>query len=536
MKIAVFSDIHANYIAFQKCINYALEQRIDTFIFLGDYLGEFAYPQRTMDLIYSLKEQYTCFFIKGNKEDYWIKRRYDEDCVWKNGNHTVGALQYCYANLTDRDIAFFKGLSICQEIKLNGAAPLLACHGSPNHNNEDMLPDNDNTKRIMEECTQQYILCGHTHRQGVIEHAGKKVLNPGSVGVSLYGGGKAEFMILHQSGGEWEYEFVSLDYDRKRVIEELRESGLEERAPYWCQITKQLLRTGEVSHATVLGKAMKLCHADTGECKWYDIPDKYWERALHELNMKKQYKDSTKLSTRILLHSKYSVNKTGFGNWIISNYRIKEGMRILELGCGTGDMWKEHLDILDEAAELILTDFSEGMLKTARETLGERKNITYRVVNIEQIPFKDNSFDIVIANMMLYHVADIEKALSEVKRVLKSQGTFYCATYGEHGNIMEHVAELLKDDSLKAVVNKRFTLQNGRSLLEAYFSPVFRLDYEDALEITDVEDLMDYVCSLPSMANQENFDRAVAKHILEKNMVNGILSIPKEQGMFVCKK
>lgn len=536
MKIAVFSDIHANYIAFQKCLNYALEQRIDTFIFLGDYLGEFAYPQRTMDLIYSLKEQYTCFFIKGNKEDYWINRKYDEGCVWKNGNHTVGALQYCYEHMAEQDISFFESMPICQEIRLEGAAPILACHGTPYKNNEKLLPANSDTKRIMEECEQKYILCGHSHKQGAMEHAGKRVLNPGSVGVPLDSGGRTEFMILHQNAGEWEYEFVCLDYDRERVIQELKESGLEDKAPYWCQVTKQVLRTGETSHASVLGKAMKLCNEETGDSKWYDIPDKYWEQALMEMNMKSQYKDSSKLNTRISLHNKYSVNKTGFGNWILSNYRIEKGMRILELGCGTGDMWQGHQDMLGEASELVLTDFSEGMLQATRKNLGETQNITYKVVDIQQIPFADASFDIVIANMMLYHVADIEKALSEVKRVLKSKGTFYCATYGERGIIMQHVADLLKDVSMRAGLNKRFTLQNGRELLENYFSQVFRLDYEDALEITDVEDLLDYVCSSPSMANLEYFDRAAAKKILEGNMVDGVLFIPKEQGMFICKK
>lgn len=72
LHIAVLSDIHGNYTALQKCLDYAIHIGIDTFIFLGDYLGELAYPQKTMDILYSIKEKYTCFFIKGNKEDYWI--------------------------------------------------------------------------------------------------------------------------------------------------------------------------------------------------------------------------------------------------------------------------------------------------------------------------------------------------------------------------------------------------------------------------------------------------------------------------------
>ena len=76
MEIAVFSDIHGNYEAFKQCVDLVLGRGIRTFIFLGDYLGEFPYPQKTMGLLYALKEAYTCFFVKGNKEDYWIDRKY----------------------------------------------------------------------------------------------------------------------------------------------------------------------------------------------------------------------------------------------------------------------------------------------------------------------------------------------------------------------------------------------------------------------------------------------------------------------------
>lgn len=67
-----FSDIHGNYIAFQNCLQYALEKNINFFIFLGDYLGEFPYPQKTMNMLYSMNHRYKCFYIRGNKEDYWI--------------------------------------------------------------------------------------------------------------------------------------------------------------------------------------------------------------------------------------------------------------------------------------------------------------------------------------------------------------------------------------------------------------------------------------------------------------------------------
>lgn len=72
MDIAVLSDIHGNYIALEKCIEYAKIRDIRTFIFLGDYVGELAYPEKTMKIIYDMSAKYECHFIRGNKENYWI--------------------------------------------------------------------------------------------------------------------------------------------------------------------------------------------------------------------------------------------------------------------------------------------------------------------------------------------------------------------------------------------------------------------------------------------------------------------------------
>ena len=72
MKIAVLADIHGNYIALQACLEHAKEQGVEKFIFLGDYIGECGNPQKTMDIIYEVREKYPCYFVKGNKEDCWL--------------------------------------------------------------------------------------------------------------------------------------------------------------------------------------------------------------------------------------------------------------------------------------------------------------------------------------------------------------------------------------------------------------------------------------------------------------------------------
>lgn len=283
MKLAVLSDVHGNHIALSRCIADAKERGIDTFIFLGDYLGELADPQKTMQLLYQLMSDHRCFFIRGNKEDYWLQYREGGTPHWSDKSSTTGSLLYTYNHLTDKDIAFFQSLPYTMEITLDGMPPITLCHGSPQKVNEKMLPDHEKTFALMEKSSTDLILCGHTHVQRAIEHQGKKVLNPGAVGVAMRSGGKAQCMILHGSGQACAEEFISLDYDNEQVIADLYASGLYTAAPYWCEVTQSVLRGGDVSHATVLAKAMDACTKATGTCQWPDIPECYWAEAVKEL-------------------------------------------------------------------------------------------------------------------------------------------------------------------------------------------------------------------------------------------------------------
>ncbi len=252
-------------------------------------------------------------------------------------------------------------------------------------------------------------------------------------------------------------------------------------------------------------------------------------------SVQQQYKTAGNLSIRMSIHGKYSINKMGFGNWIASKYALSEGMRILELGCGTGDFWKSHPELSDTASEIILTDFSPGMVETAREKLRENKRISFEIVDIQNIPYEDGRFDMVIANMMLYHVPDIHKGLREVRRVLKDGSAFYCATYGENG-IAAYIAKLLSDYGVEDLSSKSFTLQNGAEILGRHFQSVDRYDYEDALAVTEPDDMIDYLYSLSGMSNIGNIERPVLRRILTDHMENGILYVPKEYGMFVCRQ
>ena len=244
--------------------------------------------------------------------------------------------------------------------------------------------------------------------------------------------------------------------------------------------------------------------------------------------MNTQYATSARLETRISIHEKYSRNQQPFAEWIVSHYALAPGEQVLELGCGTGSMWRGVT--LPESCHVTLTDFSAGMLETAKAST-THLTADYAVVDAQDIPYPDAAFDVVIANMMLYHVPDIGKALAEIRRVLKPGGRFLAATFGENG-VVQAVAAML---GMRFDTNMRFTLQNGGEQLAACFTQVERHDREDALDVTDLHDLIAYLRSMQQMTAladvpDEKLLAAFAPHVSD-----GVLSLPKEYGLFICR-
>ena len=259
---------------------------------------------------------------------------------------------------------------------------------------------------------------------------------------------------------------------------------------------------------------------------------------MNEINtadpVQRQYQTTDRLTLRISIHEKYSTNRQGFGPWIASHYQFPEGASVLEIGCGTGSMWKGQEALIRRCSELVLTDLSPAMVSAAREALGSQAPLRCAAADIQKLPFPDSRFDAVIANMMLYHVPDLQRGLSEVRRVLKPNGRFYAATYGEHG-IVERLCEILSPLGLRDNTKKSFTLQNGGSVLRRFFPKVERVDYPDALRVTNAEDIIDYLESLPSMEVVQSMPREQIRDCLTGAMRDGVLELPKEYGLFIAE-
>jgi len=138
---------------------------------------------------------------------------------------------------------------------------------------------------------------------------------------------------------------------------------------------------------------------------------------------------------------------------------------ILEVGCGTGVM-AERINALP-GVTLVATDFSPRFVE-----LTAARGVDARQADICYLPFDDASFDVVYAGWMLYHVRDLERALNEVRRVLRPGGTFVAVTNGN-----DHLADLRIAAGGKPLITQ-FSSETGESVLRRRFADVRRHDLE----------------------------------------------------------
>ncbi len=259
--------------------------------------------------------------------------------------------------------------------------------------------------------------------------------------------------------------------------------------------------------------------------------------------MQAQYGSDRNLRSRINLHARYSVNRTPWMDWVFDQMTLPAGGRVLELGGGPGTLWAAKRARLGRVGSVLLTDLSPGMVRTARASLEAMDGLfRFGVVDAGALPFSNGTFDVVIANHMLYHVPRRRRALGEMARALRTGGTLYATTVGTaHMRVLWRLLVPMVPDILARVgaVSRGFTLENGEDLLGEVFAEVERRDYEDALAITDVAPVLGYLESSVTMMDVALTDaqwQTLAEAIAERIEAEGALRVAKASGLFVAQK
>ena len=162
---------------------------------------------------------------------------------------------------------------------------------------------------------------------------------------------------------------------------------------------------------------------------------------------------------------------------------------VLEVGCGDGSFSQSMADSID-GLRITAVDQSARMagLASLRGLSGGAV-----VADVQHLPFPDESFDLVVANWMLYHVSDLDAGLLELHRVVRPGGKLFAITMA-HG-MMRELWDQVPDDGSTPELS--FSAGNGAGALTRHFAgaPVARIDLRGTATFPDHAAAVAYMTS-----------------------------------------
>ena len=231
------------------------------------------------------------------------------------------------------------------------------------------------------------------------------------------------------------------------------------------------------------------------------------------------YADDSLLDVRRRTHQLYSVDPVDFGRWTLERLPWRGGERVLDVGCGPGDLLRGMARHGDTWSMLVGSDFSPGM---AVEAVQAASGLPVRLlVSDAQVnPFPDGTFDVVMARHMLYHVPDIDGAVAEAARVLCPGGYFLTTTNGastmpEYRELWERAARRFPCVAKPETLTHRFCLENGPTFLEPHFARIKVHTLPGTLRFPTAQPFVDYIASARALGMLPGHTEAEWRAVLD---------------------
>ena len=340
--------------------------------------------------------------------------------------------------------------------------------------------------------------------------------------------------------------FKYLDFTLEEIGQMLEYENIQE------SLGKQLeLIELKITHLNQIKKAVEDMQSLSDEKNWDKMLDIMKLTSQRE-EVIKQYIKSDNLEKRINIYE-YSTSDVNWHDYLLDKCDIKEGMSILDIGCGNGLLWYRERNLLPDNINIYLVDNSKAMLDSAKQIhFSEKdfytdKNIKFHyhicdASNINKLSeINSKKFHRIMANHMLYHIDDSDRKLllGYVNAMLTDDGKFIASTIGK--NHMKEIFELAYeyDKNVKAPewFSRGFILENGKEQLDDFFSNVTMFYHDNNLLIPDWRVIYDYLCSLPGIEKvmRKNKEASV-KFLRDRVTESKPFFIRKSTGVFVAKK
>ncbi len=234
MRVAVFSDMHGNDLAFEAVETDFQKQAVDQMVCLGDAIQGGPQPTEVVQRLSRLG----CPVVMGNA-DAWLltgEETADEGILAERLRKMEEIRLWSLSQLTEDDRAFISGFQPTITIPLENHISLLCFHGSPVSFDDAILPlgSEEDFQKYLGTYGNQILTGGHTHTQQIRRNGEYFFFNPGSVGFAyshnqpddrFLADPWAEYAILTVENGQVGLEFRRVPYDVSQLIRIYRESG-----------------------------------------------------------------------------------------------------------------------------------------------------------------------------------------------------------------------------------------------------------------------------------------------------------------------
>ena len=230
MRVALFSDVHGNAVAFDAFLADLDEQRVDLVVCLGDHAQGGQQPAECLERLRDLE----CLAVMGNSDDFLLTLDPGDEPVTEAQLETA---RWSQAQLTDEQLDFHRSFQPTIELDLGGGNSLLAFHGTHRSSDEVVGPwmEEDAFREPFAAVDATVLAGGHTHQQWARRLGERYYVNPGSVGFaydhhqpeeSFRADACAEYAVLTVDGRGVGVEFRRVPFDAGAVIGAIEASGM----------------------------------------------------------------------------------------------------------------------------------------------------------------------------------------------------------------------------------------------------------------------------------------------------------------------
>jgi len=243
MRIAIFSDVHANLVALEAILADIRQRAVDQMVCLGDVAASGPQPHETIQRLIGLQIP----VVMGNADAWLLEPQpySGENALYQKVSEIDS---WCANQLTEEDFKFLRTFQATVEIPLPMEGSLLCYHGSP-YSNTDVItagtPDDD-LESLLSGFQALVMSGGHTHVQMLRRYRESILVNPGSVGLGyeLEKSGEkshnvpwAEYAILDWAAGSLSVTFRRVPLDLTMFRQAALQSGMPHTTWWvgeWC--------------------------------------------------------------------------------------------------------------------------------------------------------------------------------------------------------------------------------------------------------------------------------------------------------------